>query len=548
MKIAIKPYMIMLLILLYGLIFLLPFAGSTHLFDWDEIIFAEAAREMIVSGNYLTVTINYAPFWEKPPGFIWMQVISMKLFGINEFAARFPNVLSGIITLIFIYLAGRKLHGDRFGMLWTLSFGTAILPFFYFRTGIIDPWFNLFIFMGFTFFIFYLAHERFKRRHLNVGLSAFFLGLAVLTKGPVAVLIFAISFFVYLLWVRGRISVRFYHVALFMFVLIVTGGSWFLVAVLSGNMQVVADFIQYQAGLFSSEFAGHGGFPGFHFVILLFGVFPASVLMLKGFPRKKEEEGVAQMFRTWMYILLFLVLILFTIVRTKLVHYSSLAYYPTTFIAAWVMHNWLERRVEIGRWQIALLGVVGALLVLMTFLVPMLLQFPDAIAERFAERMSPYTAGLLGTEAGWGITAYIPSVILLAGLIFSLGRISRRDRRGLYILHSAVALFTYASILLFVPKIERMVQQPAINFIKSHAGPDERVVNLGSRSFAPYFYGKWMPGDMPPGIGVDLQEVFKEKEPVYVVMRADRSEKVFAKYPGLVRLGAEGGFVFAVWR
>ncbi len=548
MKIAIKPYMIMLLILLYGLIFLLPFAGSTHLFDWDEIIFAEAAREMIVSGNYLTVTINYAPFWEKPPGFIWMQVISMKLFGINEFAARFPNVLSGIITLIFIYLAGRKLHGDRFGLLWTLSFGTAILPFFYFRTGIIDPWFNLFIFMGFTFFIFYLAHERFKRRHLNVGLSAFFLGLAVLTKGPVAVLIFAISFFVYLLWVRGRISVRFYHVALFMFVLIVTGGSWFLVAVLSGNMQVVADFIQYQAGLFSSEFAGHGGFPGFHFVILLFGVFPASVLMLKGFPRKKEEEGVAQMFRTWMYILLFLVLILFTIVRTKLVHYSSLAYYPTTFIAAWVMHNWLERRVEIGRWQIALLGVVGALLVLMTFLVPMLLQFPDAIAERFAERMSPYTAGLLGTEAGWGITAYIPSVILLAGLIFSLGRISRRDRRGLYILHSAVALFTYASILLFVPKIERMVQQPAINFIKSHAGPDERVVNLGSRSFAPYFYGKWMPGDMPPGIGVDLQEVFKEKEPVYVVMRADRSEKVFAKYPGLVRLGAEGGFVFAVWR
>jgi len=548
MKIAIKPYMIMLLILLYGLIFLLPFAGSTHLFDWDEIIFAEAAREMIVSGNYLTVTINYAPFWEKPPGFIWMQVISMKLFGINEFAARFPNVLSGIITLIFIYLAGRKLHGDRFGLLWTLSFGTAILPFFYFRTGIIDPWFNLFIFMGFAFFIFYLAHERFKRRHLNVGLSAFFLGLAVLTKGPVAVLIFAISFFVYLLWVRGRISVRFSHVALFMFVLIVTGGSWFLVAVLSGNMQVVADFIQYQAGLFSSEFAGHGGFPGFHFVILLFGVFPASVLMLKGFPRKKEEEGVAQMFRTWMYILLFLVLILFTIVRTKLVHYSSLAYYPTTFIAAWVMHNWLERRVEIGRWQIALLGVVGALLVLMTFLVPMLLQFPDAIAERFAERMSPYTAGLLGTEAGWGITAYIPSVILLAGLIFSLGRISRRDRRGLYILHSAVALFTYASILLFVPKIERMVQQPAINFIKSHAGPDERVVNLGSRSFAPYFYGKWMPGDMPPGIGVDLQEVFKEKEPVYVVMRADRSEKVFAKYPGLVRLGAEGGFVFAVWR
>lgn len=537
----------MFLILLYGLIFLLPFAGSVHLFDWDEIIFAEAAREMIISGDYLTVTINYAPFWEKPPGFIWMQVFSMKLFGINECAARFPNVLSGMLTLMLVYLAGRKLHGDRFGMLWTLSFGTAVLPFFYFRTGIIDPWFNLFIILGFTFFIFYLAHERFERRHLNVGLSAFFLGLAVLTKGPVAVLIFALSFFIYLLWVRGRISVRFSHVVLFIVVLVVTGGSWFFVAVLTGNRQVVVDFIQYQAGLFSSDFAGHSGFPGFHFVILLFGVFPASVLMLKGFPRKKEEEGAAQVFRTWMYILFFLVLILFTIVRTKLVHYSSLAYYPMTFIAAWVMHNWLERRVEIGRWQIAMLGVIGSLLVLITALVPTFLLFPDVIAERFAERLSPYTAGVLGTDAGWGITAYIPSAILLAGLVFSLGRISRRDKRGMYILHGGVALFAYASVLLFVPKFETMVQQPAINFIKSHAGPDERIVNLGSRSFAPYFYGQWMPSEMPPGIDVDLQEVLDEKEPVYAVMKADRSERVFAKYPGLVRLGAEGGYVFAVW-
>ena len=60
-----------------------PFLGRVHLFDWDEINFAECAREMVTSGNYSTVTIDYLPFWEKPPLFIWMQAISMKIFGIN---------------------------------------------------------------------------------------------------------------------------------------------------------------------------------------------------------------------------------------------------------------------------------------------------------------------------------------------------------------------------------------------------------------------------------------------------------------------------------
>src|SRR4030042_6770053 len=89
-----------LLIIISGAVLFIPFLGGVNLFDWDEINFAESAREMIVSGDYLTVQINYLPFWEKPPLFIWMQVLSMKLFGINEFAARFPNAICGIVSLL----------------------------------------------------------------------------------------------------------------------------------------------------------------------------------------------------------------------------------------------------------------------------------------------------------------------------------------------------------------------------------------------------------------------------------------------------------------
>ena len=67
-------------IAIVAFILFIPFLGSVHLFDWDEINFAECAREMIVTHNYFAVKINFHPFWEKPPLFIWMQALSMNIF------------------------------------------------------------------------------------------------------------------------------------------------------------------------------------------------------------------------------------------------------------------------------------------------------------------------------------------------------------------------------------------------------------------------------------------------------------------------------------
>ena len=146
MKSIIDKYKNEFLIIFLGLILFLPFLGNVHLFDWDEINFAEAAREMIVTGDYLQVRIDFEPFHEKPPLFIWVQVASMKVFGINDFAARLPNAIIGIITLLILFKIGKNLIDDRFGLIWVLSYIGSFLPHFYFKTGIIDPTFNLLIF------------------------------------------------------------------------------------------------------------------------------------------------------------------------------------------------------------------------------------------------------------------------------------------------------------------------------------------------------------------------------------------------------------------
>jgi len=80
---------------LFSFIFYFSFLGRVHLFDWDEINFAESAREMLVTGNFTQVQINYQPFWEKPPLFFWLQALSMQIFGVNEWRLVFPMPFLG---------------------------------------------------------------------------------------------------------------------------------------------------------------------------------------------------------------------------------------------------------------------------------------------------------------------------------------------------------------------------------------------------------------------------------------------------------------------
>ncbi|MFN9589556.1 MAG: ArnT family glycosyltransferase, partial [Bacteroidota bacterium] len=86
----------------------MPFLGQVHLFDWDEINFAENAREMLATGDYFSVQMNYIRFTEKPPLCFWLQALSMHVFGVNEMAARFPNTLAGIITAVAIFRIGKR--------------------------------------------------------------------------------------------------------------------------------------------------------------------------------------------------------------------------------------------------------------------------------------------------------------------------------------------------------------------------------------------------------------------------------------------------------
>lgn len=531
------------LIALIASLLFVPFLGQVHLFDWDEINFAECAREMLVTGDYFSVKINYLPFWEKPPVFIWMQVLSMKLFGVNEFAARFPNAICGIISLIVLFNIGKKIYDERFGILWAFIYASSFLPHFYFKSGIIDPWFNLFIFLGIHYFILFTNDQGIKK---NLFFSAFFIGIAILTKGPVALLIIGLCAVVFLVVNRFKLFISIQNSVLFAFTVLAVGSIWFLLLFLTGNSSIIAEFFQYQVRLFNTQDAGHGGPFIYHWVVLLAGCFPLSVFALGGFKTSGYNTPFQKYFKSWMLILFWVVLVLFSIVKTKIVHYSSLCYFPLSFIATYYTYKLLSGEVKWSAWKSVLLFLIATVIGLALSVLPIVDKYKDKIIasgmikDDFAEEN-------LKANVQWSGVEWVFGLLLIAGTITGIVcmRKKKYSKAIVVIFTSSLITINLASFVI-VPKIEPYSQGAAIEFYESLQGKDCYVETLGFKSYAHLFYSRKPLHSNLQNTNIDWLLNGEIDKDAYFVCKITSLEEVMTQHPQLKELYRKNGFVFFV--
>jgi len=483
-----------------GALFFIPFLGGVHLFDWDEINFAEIAREMVVTGDYLQVQVDFLPFWEKPPLYMWMQALAMNIFGVGEFSARLPNALCGIVTLLVLLNIGEKLYDVKFGLIWALAYLGSLLPHLYFRSGIIDPWFNLFIFLGLYFFVlFYWRKDNrpdiYLPLHRNKYLiySALFIGLAIFTKGQVAFMILCVVFFIY--WVLQRFRM-FISVGQFLLLFLMVSGVvlvWFGLETAVNGPWFIETFIRYQYRLFSTPDAGHGGFVGYHFVVLLIGCFPVSVFALHEMFKPSLGNGYQNDFRKWMLILFWVVLILFTIVKSKIVHYSSLAYFPMTFLGALTIYYLVEfKRMMLGKWAIGLLMFIGLIFCTAVIAVPFVGMNIDVLIPIL--KNDPFAVANLQADISFSYWQVIPGIILLMALMgFMYLLMKMKTMAAFQVLFMGTEIFITTTLWADIKKIEGISQGAAIRFFENLQGEDCYVLTKGYRSYAHLFYSRKQP-------------------------------------------------------
>ncbi len=252
--------------------------GAVPLYDLDEGAFTEATREMLDSGNVITPHKDGEPRYDKPVLIYWLQAVSTKAFGFNEFALRLPSAVAATLWVLAVWgFVRARLDAPTAtvaGLVMALSLQVSLIG----KAAVADALLNLFITL--TFFEIYryfldpdpLTNRRFILR------TYLWMGLGFLTKGPVAVLFpVVVSFLFFLSEIRWstsglRVFLRWFRAAfspLGWLIFLLVAGPWYLAIYLDdGSGFFRSFFLQHNAGRFDAAMHGHGGFPGYYLVML----------------------------------------------------------------------------------------------------------------------------------------------------------------------------------------------------------------------------------------------------------------------------------------
>ncbi|MEM9172631.1 MAG: glycosyltransferase family 39 protein [Pseudomonadota bacterium] len=175
--------------------------GSYPLHDKTEARYAEIARVMVESNNWVTPQVfPDTPFWGKPPLSTWSTALSLWLFGASEFAARLPSFLWCAFAIGLILLAGGQCFTQASGFAAAAVFLTSLLGFIGAGATMTDPALLFSVTLSQMSFCMVITAHRPKTRYrygLFVGV-----GLGLLAKGPIALVLIGLPLLIWVIWER----------------------------------------------------------------------------------------------------------------------------------------------------------------------------------------------------------------------------------------------------------------------------------------------------------------------------------------------------------
>ncbi|MGB8685626.1 MAG: phospholipid carrier-dependent glycosyltransferase [Candidatus Binatus sp.] len=169
----------------------LPGLGRPALWEPDEGRYAEIAREMVISGDYVTPRDDFELYFEKPPLVYWANAASIKIFGVNEFAVRLPAALFSIGQVVVTAALAELIFGATAGFFAALALALSPLFFGFARFATLDPALAFFLTAALAAFHVAAHDDSFSQPSARrwMLISAAMLALGTLAKGPVALIL-----------------------------------------------------------------------------------------------------------------------------------------------------------------------------------------------------------------------------------------------------------------------------------------------------------------------------------------------------------------------
>lgn len=426
--------------------------GVGSLKDWDEAIYAQIAKEIVNSGDWLTLHWNYTPWFHKPPLFMWLTAILYQLFGVNEFTARGVSALSGVGVVILTYLTAKLLYNPKMGMVATVIILTCYHFVFQSRFGTTDVLLTFFTML--TIYAYLMITEKQPQWWYLVGVAS---SLAFMTKG-IGGIIAPITVFLALILEKKLITTiksSYFWQSVILAIAIIL--PWHLFMVLKHGSDFMEVYFGYHTVSRATEsIEGHSGNAFFYFLVLNKQFFPwvylvpfALIISLKDNLQKPSQSRI-------ILILFFLVFGLYTLVATKLDWYIVPVYPPLAILIAFTF---------VKLWKQEKIAVIGFIItaILAAIITPFKVVFLNDKLQLILAIISIFFLIIIFTLFKIKKITYHLAIILVCGLLFISGL---REIRGLYSLRQtpisklAIIAKTDDKSPLIVAKLEERLYMP----------------------------------------------------------------------------------------
>jgi len=392
---------------------------------------------MVVSGDWITPTLNGEPFFDKPAFHNWLVALAFVGFGFTEFAARLPNATLGLGCVLLTYLAGRRLYGPGAAFLGAVVLASAAEFFLVSGTVLHDMSLALFVTLGLALWLAGYSSGARKRRWFLLSYAAF--GGAMLAKGPIGVLLPGAVVFLFL---ASRRELRFLgrmSLGSGLLIGLAVAAPWYLAVALRNPDYARYFLVELNFGSFLSEEVSHPEPLHYYLPVLLMGFLPWSVFLpaalVRAWQRRDEDADGA----TW-FLLLWagLYLVFFSAAESKLPTYILPIFPPLALLVGRLWHELAVAPTPALRkallWSFApfLLLPVAALLWVRTPLL-VLTELAGQHGLALAKAASPLIALAVGLAAAFALV------------------LARRIRTGFAAVTLSFAAFAALTLVFIVP-------------------------------------------------------------------------------------------------
>lgn len=321
----------------------LPGLGHPALWEPDEGRYAEIAREMVVSGDYVTPRDDFELYFEKPPLVYWAEAAAIKIFGVNEFAVRLPAALFSIGEVVITAAVAETILGTAAGLLAAIALALSPLFFALARFATLDPALAFFLTAALGAFYAASQHDSFATPSARRWLLASFamLALGTLAKGPVALLLGAAIVFIWLASERRLAELRRMPLAWCALIYSAIVAPWFVLMEVRNPGFLKFFFIHEHLERYVSS-SEHGWGPWFFIPIVVGGTWPWIFFAPLGWSAMRSHDdrsesgserlrSAASFLAIWFAV----IFVFFSIPRSKLGTYILPALPPLAIVAGY---------------------------------------------------------------------------------------------------------------------------------------------------------------------------------------------------------------------